>query len=122
MRRRVCPSSLGASATSSTTALPYVVKNYKAIGIGSGIGGAVAGCILIAIIVFCVRKRRRERGEKAGVVGVEKTHHGETPQAYVVEENKSPVELSTTERVGELAPNPLPVWELPGHDARTPRV
>lgn len=127
-------SSLEASATGSLEVpTEEEKKRYKAIGIGAGVGGAFVGCVFVAVVVFCVRKRRREKKGAVGVkesagqdqnayaVGVNESA-GRDQNACAVEERKPPVELSTTERVTELAPDPQPVWELPGHETRSPRI
>lgn len=101
-----------AAATGTSTVLPTEKKSNKAVGIGAGIGGALAGCILVAVVVFCVRKMRKEK-----VVGVKENE----VLTAEMEEQKRPVELST--HPVELPPNPQPVWELPGHGVgRSPRI
>jgi hypothetical protein len=71
----------------------------------------VAGCILVAVIVFCMRKHKRQK--KESVPGA-----SELP---IDQENKHPYELST--HPVELPPNPQMVWELPTNAlGRTSRV
>lgn len=101
----------------AATAQSQDTNNTKAIGIGAGVGGAVGLIILIAVVLFFVRRHRRaKRHDMAEGPSVSELH-GTAKQP--VEVWTQPAEVYTQPH--ELPSRGQPVWELPA-DPKTPRV
>jgi hypothetical protein len=101
------PSRTG-SMDQSPTADPAGKGDNRAITIGAGVGGALAGCVLTALLIlFIIRHKRRAPPSNV-------------PPVFVAEfDDKAMLELSSEETYAELSSQSQPVWELPG-DQRLP--
>jgi hypothetical protein len=106
------PTATNSISTNAPTATPTIAgqpreaNNTKAAGIGAGVGGAVASMVLIAVIVFFIRRHRRAK--RNGVV-----------KGHPVEVWTQPAEVWTQPH--ELPSLAQPAWELSG-DPIIPRV
>jgi hypothetical protein len=77
----------------------------KEVRTGAGVGGALVLMILVAGVVFCMRKRKHKKQDLAEATD---------GQGFTMaRENKHPYELATYPT--ELPPQPHLAWELPGN-------
>jgi LPXTG-motif cell wall-anchored protein len=110
-------------ATASATGQPDE-NNARNTGIGAGVGAGVGLLILIAGIIFFVRRHKRKNREIGGSSGSE---------FCGTESNKQPVEIWTQPaemwtqpaemwtQPQELPTKAQPVWEMSGNP-HTPRI
>ena len=98
------------SVTQNSQSPPADASNQsdsKAIPIGAGVGGALGGCLLTALLVFFIRRHKRKRVAP----------RLDEPPVAVAEFNDK-AELSTEESYAELSSQSQikAVWELPGDE------
>jgi hypothetical protein len=97
------PANTSPPATSAPT--PKRRMN-TAVSVGAGVGGTLIVLVLIAGVIFCMRKRKHKKQNMA------KANDGQQ-EITMAEENKHPYELAT--HPIELPPQPHLAWELPGN-------
>jgi hypothetical protein len=105
------PSSRRSDGVPGNTSPPTVPESQfyerlgKQVGIGAGVGGALLFMILVAGVVFCMRRRKQKKQDLG------KATDGQ--EVEMARENKHPHELAT--HPIELPPQPHLAWELPGN-------